>query len=186
MMRPFAFAVLVLSACSLTPVLAAQPFTPPSDDASYNKDIRDDRARVETPAPMPAANPVAPSAPATAAEKSDDDVQYADNGQVKFASGGVDDDGMQSIDIAQNNYTLKMTFVGTGGMYLADVDVQITDRSGHTLLSAVTSGPVLLAQLPPGTYTLKATAEGVAKTQRISVGKRRLSTYYMRFPTTES
>jgi hypothetical protein len=112
-------------------------------------------------------------------------IQYADNGRVRFISGGVDDEGMRTIDAQQNDYNLKLMFVGKSGEYLADVDVEVADRSGNDILTTTTDGPVLLAHLPPGNYTVTATSDDVTRKQHISVGKKgkHLATSYMRFPS---
>jgi hypothetical protein len=138
-----------------------QPFVHPSDDASYAKDMRDDER-------------LAKASP-------------EDNGKVRYISGGIADSGMKAIDAEENNYNLKMLFVSKDkGAYLANVGVTITDSKGGTLLQATTKGPVLLAKIPPGKYTVTAKASGGSSLNRmIDVGNDHLSSYVLRYPASE-
>jgi hypothetical protein len=51
------------------------------------------------------------------------------------------------------------------GEYLASVQVIIRNTQGDTVLAAQSQGPLLFAQLPPGDYTVEATASTPAQQQ---------------------
>jgi hypothetical protein len=92
-------------------------------------------------------------------------------GAVSFISGGVGDDEAQAIKSMAANYPVEMLFVArsTPNQYLANVKVQVTDKSGNVVLDTTTRGPFLYAKLPPGRYTVSAEAEGGLKKQNVQV-----------------
>lgn len=101
--------------------------------------------------------------------------------QVDILSGGVGAGDRAMIEAQQNNYALKLVFSGQGGAYLAGVNVEMKDSKGATVLSTVTDGPILLVKLPAGTYMLTATASGIVKTQKVTVGHS-LRTLQLNYP----
>jgi hypothetical protein len=98
-------------------------------------------------------------------------LQPEQQGAVSFISGGVGDDEAQAIKSMAVNYPVEMLFVArsTPNQYLANVKVQVTDKSGSVVLDTTTRGPFLYAKLPPGRYTVTAEAEGGLKRQNIQV-----------------
>ena len=100
---------------------------------------------------------------------------------VPFVSGGIGEEGRQAIAEVQQDYNLKLVFTGHGGMYLSDVSVGIRDSHGQEILRTESDGPILLANLEPGTYTVDAEAKGYHKTQSVKVGNS-LKTYGVPFP----
>ena len=57
-------------------------------------------------------------------------------------------------------FPLKMVFTNVDGDYLGDVDVQLADSHGRTVVQAHCRAPWLLADLAPGSYTAKVVANG--------------------------
>ncbi len=102
----------------------------------------------------------------------------------EVVSGGVSDEGEAQIDSIQNHYSLKITFVGIGGIYLDAINVTIDDKFGNRQVNMTTDGPILLADLAPGRYTVNAEVEGRTIRQTIQVGKG-LKQYTLRFPIGE-
>lgn len=101
---------------------------------------------------------------------------------VPFISGGVGDESMAAITAQEKSFDLKLLLVGQSGSYLSDVRITITDQHDKGVLLTSSEGPVLLANLPTGTYTIKAQKNGQALEQKISVTRGKLSTTYFRFP----
>jgi len=93
-------------------------------------------------------------------------------GAVSFVSGGVGEDQSQTFKNMARDYPLELMFVtkGNPNRYLADVKVQIKDKSGNVVLDTTSNGPFLLAKLPPGRYSITADSEGVTKRQNVQVG----------------
>jgi hypothetical protein len=101
---------------------------------------------------------------------------------VPVLSGGVGENSRSAIDQLQKDFTLKVIFTGDQGIYLSDVNVQILDANRNVVVSNVTQGPILLAGLPAGHYTMQANIAGHVQRQTFTVGDRGLKTLYMRFP----
>lgn len=107
--------------------------------------------------------------------------QRQQQGQVAFVSGGVGADEAQAIKSMGSSYPLEMLFVtkGTPNAYLANVKVQVTDKSGNVVLDTTTQGPFLFAKMPPGRYSVSAESEGAVKRQNIQVTGARQRVMFM-------
>lgn len=101
---------------------------------------------------------------------------------VPFLSGGVGEDSMAELVARQSEFDLKLFLVGQSGTYLSDIRVTIIDASGKGVLMTTSEGPVLMAQLPAGTYKVKAQKNGQTLEQKITVTPGKLQTTYFRFP----
>ncbi|AZY49343.1 carboxypeptidase-like regulatory domain-containing protein [Bordetella avium] len=101
--------------------------------------------------------------------------QTQQQGDVQFLSGGIGDGQSGAIKAAASKYRLMLTFVqrGPGGVgeYLADIPVDIVNAKGQSVLKTVAQGPFLLANLPAGSYTVKASSNGAEKSTRVTIGK---------------
>ena len=96
---------------------------------------------------------------------------------VEFTTGGVGIEERQRLASLAGQYNLQLEFAyAPEGEYLSDVQVEITDARGNTVLSTRADGPWLLARLPAGNYTVKARFGDVTRTQQVNVGggKRRV------------
>lgn len=101
---------------------------------------------------------------------------------VAFVSGGVGDESMAQLTDIEQKFDLKLLLVGQSGGYLSDVSIAITDTEGKAMLQTTSEGPVLLANLPTGAYTIRASKNGNRLTQIINVTLGQLRTIYLRFP----
>lgn len=106
------------------------------------------------------------AAPALAAEPAEQT-----QGSTRYLTGGIGQDEVQALREASSRYPLAMTFTANTGQYVADVKVTIRGRKGETLLDAVSSGPMMLVDLPPGQYTVTATLEGKTLTRKVTLAK---------------
>lgn len=100
-------------------------------------------------------------------------------------TGGVGDEGAAYFDSIKNNYDLKLTFTGRDGMYLSNVNVNVTNRYGQSVVDTQARGPMVLAKLSPGRYTVRASIGGQERVSRITVRPSRLSSLTMNFPINE-
>jgi hypothetical protein len=123
-------------------------------------------ARSDTPAPQ-AAQPAAP--PATAPQAS-----------AAVLSGGVGEESRAQLKAREHEFNLKLVFTLVEGNYLADVRVAVRNAAGKVIVEHVADGPFLLAQLPPGSYTVTAAYGGQPQTRTIQVGDR-LQTVHMQW-----
>lgn len=91
-------------------------------------------------------------------------------GGVTFVSGGVGDDESQAMRQMEHRFNLRLLFAQQGsGEYLANVQVQLRDKGGRTILDTVAKGPRLLAQVPPGAYTVTASSDGRPIVRQVTV-----------------
>jgi len=120
------------------------------------------------------------SAPAFAADEMPD--AHVQDSSVPLYSGGIGDDEIAYIHSVQNQYNTKFLFTESNGEYLADLPVNIRDGKGETVVSTVTNGPILLVNLPAGSYTVSATDAGVSREQKVTVSTHKLQTVQFRFP----
>ena len=104
-------------------------------------------------------------------------IQQAPNG-IAYVSGGVGDQEQRMVKELGAEFGLEVLLALEEGNYLADVPVRIVDEQGATVLEVTASGPYLLVDLDPGSYTVEATHEGVIqeKTARVdSSGQEQLN-----------
>ena len=85
-------------------------------------------------------------------------LQVQQHNGVSYVSGGVSDSEQATIKEMGKDYNLRVLAALEEGNYLSEVDVTIVNAQGETVLHTVTSGPMLFAQLPAGSYTIHAKA----------------------------
>lgn len=93
-------------------------------------------------------------------------------GNVTFITGGVSKDEAEAFRAAMGRYALSLEFARANaprGDFLAHVEVDVIDSSGRTVLETRSEGPFVLANLPPGSYTVRAESNGQAKTKTVNV-----------------
>jgi hypothetical protein len=88
---------------------------------------------------------------------------------VPYVSGGVDADARADLLAQENAYNLKIVTAEKSGAYLANVKVVIERASKERMLDVTMEGPILLARLPPGTYTIRATSGRDTLTRTVTV-----------------
>ena len=92
---------------------------------------------------------------------------------ITYLSGGIGLDESEAMKAAAKDYTLMITCsVQPTGKYLADVKVNITDKSGSPVLETVIDGPMLLVQLAPGQYRISADNDGVTMNRTVDIGSK--------------
>lgn len=111
-------------------------------------------------------------------------LQQGKSGQVSWVAGGTRTAEIDALAAQEKGHTLKLIFTLTAGNYLAGVDVKLRDAKGTVVLDQADTGPVLLAKLPPGAYTVTATSEGREQVRKVQVGTG-MRTEYLRWPATD-
>lgn len=94
---------------------------------------------------------------------------------VTYLCGGVGEEESTYMKQEARGYDLMLTFATRSGAYLADVDVDIKDAKGESVLQLACDSPILLVDLPRGgTYKVRAETAGYTlnKTVRVAGGKR--------------
>lgn len=80
-------------------------------------------------------------------------------GDVAWTSGGIGRDESRALQHAAGQWPLTLEFAVQDGRhadFVADVHVHVRDAEGRTVLRATADGPLLLARLAPGRYTVDA------------------------------
>jgi len=88
---------------------------------------------------------------------------------VRYVSGGVGEDERAALEAVQDQFNLLLTFAVKGGAFLSAVEVGIQDRSGATVLQAVSDGPYFYTALPTGTYVVTASLDGQSSRRTITI-----------------
>lgn len=86
-----------------------------------------------------------------------------------YISGGAGADSREELLAQEKDYNLKIIVADKSGDYLADVKVVIESAMKAQVLDTTMGGPILLARLAPGTYTIRATSDGQTLTQSATV-----------------
>jgi hypothetical protein len=99
-------------------------------------------------------------------------------GNVRYMTGGVGFDEAEAMRQAASHYPLTIELAAKPNprdayprdVYLSSVRVDIRDEQGQSLITTTTDGPILLASLPPGRYTINAEIRGVSQQKTVTVG----------------
>ena len=83
-------------------------------------------------------------------------------GAVQYVTGGIGEAEYVSMRQAQCRFPLALEFTRKAAhdTYIADVEVDVIDRTGRSVLAVRSDGPYLLAKLPDGEYIVRATYFG--------------------------
>jgi hypothetical protein len=97
------------------------------------------------------------------------------HGEVQYVTGGIGESEYVSMRQAQCKFPLALEFVRKAAQHdghIADVDVSVIDGEGRDMLAVRSDGPYLLAKLPDGEYTVRATYFGhtLEQTVRVAAG----------------
>ena len=88
---------------------------------------------------------------------------------VPYISGGVGADSREELQARESEYNLKIVVAATSGDYLADVKIVIEAARNERVLDATMEGPILMAKLTPGTYTVIATSDAQTQTKTVTI-----------------
>ena len=96
-------------------------------------------------------------------------------GDVTYLCGGVGAEEAAYMKRQAKDYDLMLTFATRSGAYLADVDVEISDARGTSVLEANCDAPIMLVDLPrSGNYKVRADTAGyeLSRTVKVATGKK--------------
>ena len=90
---------------------------------------------------------------------------------ITYINGGVGQEEQTAMQALRADYNLQLTFATKqSGAYRSDVQLDIMDTKGNTLVSAANTGPMFFARLPAGTYRVSAAAEGKTFKRTVKIG----------------
>ena len=89
---------------------------------------------------------------------------------VTYLCGGVGAEETAYMKQEAKRYDLMLTFATRDGAYLADVDVDIKDAKGNSVLQTACDSPIMLIDLPHGgKYKVRAETAGYTLNQTVKV-----------------
>lgn len=92
------------------------------------------------------------------------------SGSVTYMSGGISREQKFAMERDSSRYPLELHFLAEGPAYaLVYVPVTIRDSSGRVVLDASSDGPLMLADLPDGRYTVSAWYKGQEEKLQVDV-----------------
>lgn len=90
---------------------------------------------------------------------------------IAYVNGGIGQEEQSAMRAQRSDYNLQLTFAtNQTGAYRSDVQLDIADAKGNSLLSVANTGPMFFAKLPPGTYRISASAEGKTFKRSVKLG----------------
>lgn len=105
----------------------------------------------------------------------------ADRTTPHFITGGVSLEEAGALQRQRGEFTLWLVTAAQSGAYLSDAEAQILDRSGNTVLQTQLRGPYLMADLPPGVYTVRVNYGDQVREARVGIRSGATREYLMRF-----
>jgi hypothetical protein len=106
------------------------------------------------------------------------------SGQVSYLSGGVGKDQQAAIKHVAASYPLEVEFLQTGkgpAEYMSGIPITIKDQAGKVVLETRSDGPLMLAKLPDGKYTITAQSAGKSEMRHITVAQGKHRTVVFRW-----
>ena len=105
-------------------------------------------------------------------------------GSIEYLTGGIGSEAEERLHAfaKAHGYNMQLLFTLNAGNYVTDVDVEVKNERGETVVRDVADGPYFLAKVPPGSYSVTATYEGESETRKISVGDRGMRVAHFRWP----
>jgi hypothetical protein len=89
---------------------------------------------------------------------------------ITYLCGGVGAHEAAAMKQAASEFDLMMTFAASNGAYLADVNVDLADARGKSILNTDCGGPIMLVDFPEaGKYRIRAEASGQTLTRTAQV-----------------
>ena len=87
---------------------------------------------------------------------------------IPYISGGIGSAERDELTAKEHDYNVKVVTAMKSGEYLSGVVVVIESASKQPMLETTMVGPILMTKLPPGSYTIKATASGTTLTRTVT------------------
>jgi hypothetical protein len=104
-------------------------------------------------------------------------LQEHSQGTVSYVSGGIGEDQAKAMRQAEASYPLTLELASAAGgprdAYVSNAKVDISDASGRTVLDMTAEGPLVLVNLPSGTYHVAVNWNGTQREKTVEVGGQR-------------
>jgi hypothetical protein len=105
------------------------------------------------------------------------DLQSLIEAHIAYVNGGIGSDEADELRAEARYFPLELMFSRRGegerAEFVADVHLQIFDAAGRVVVDRASQGPIFLARLPDGTYTVSAEFQGRTQVRRVALGNGR-------------
>ena len=92
---------------------------------------------------------------------------------VRYVVGGWTTAARHALAMQAAEYSVTLVFAHRGSCeYVSDVNVRVADERGEEVARLSEAGPIVLLDLPPGTYQITVTRDDNALARSITVGPR--------------
>ena len=91
---------------------------------------------------------------------------------ASFVNGGIGKEEADALRAEAADYPLELVFTRRADNrdeLIAEVHLTIRDRDGQVIVDQAQQGPIFLARLPDGAYTVIAEYRGETQTRRVAV-----------------
>lgn len=94
--------------------------------------------------------------------------------EIAYINGGITRDEADALRNAAPNFPLQLVFTrrgqpGANDEFIADASIGFFDAHGNRVASLAGQGPIFLARLPDGRYTIVAEHDGRRQTRQVEV-----------------
>lgn len=107
-------------------------------------------------------------------------------GPVTYLTGGIGADEEDAMKAATSDYNLLISNAEKDGEFTAGADLVIRDTKGHAVVQARNTGPLFYVQLPPGSYVVDATYNGIERVRNVKVGERNPADVHLIWPEVDA
>lgn len=89
---------------------------------------------------------------------------------IVYITGGIGDEERDELKALESSYNTRVVLIAAQGEFMSELALRILDQSGKEVLRLENAGPILLANLPNGSYTVEAAASsGAVKSAKFTV-----------------
>lgn len=105
---------------------------------------------------------------------------------LRIVSGGIGAADQQRLEEQADEYNLHLLLTDEKGNYLAGVAVVVHDAAGNEVTRLTSDGPIVMAALRPGRYTVEAGFAGSTQRQSLTVPRGGHREVVLRWPSSDA
>ena len=96
-------------------------------------------------------------------------IEQGNQNGIAFENGGWSLETAEVIRSHAGKFPVMLVFAWNEGTYLSDVNVQVMNSKGTSVLGLNELGPLVLIDLPKGEYTINVERHGKSQARRVNV-----------------